>query len=272
MSTSGLTMVHPDAGRGGRRTLVRWFARVFRAVGRPGDRGISGPEHATPTDTDTDVVERMLEAAEFEQRERERVARVLHDDIQQLLAAALLHLSLPDGRPQAENLLRTAVRETRALSHELAGGQAGEPLVPRLRTQVEHFRARHRIEIDCDLPEHLEVDERVTLVTVGAVRELLFNATRFPGIRVHLAAEAGDGWISVRVSDDGPGLPAGTETAGLGLREVRRRVKAVGGWVDAFRPEAGGTCFTLCLPRQGHRPWAAPGPRPGDASAARPAR
>ncbi len=270
MSFSSTTMDHVG-GRPGRGWLRALGARLFGAWGarrRPNRRDDAAAD--PDPDTDTEVVERMLEAAELEQRERERVARVLHDDIQQLLAAALLHLSLPDGHAQATSLLRTAVRETRALSHELAGGQAGEPLVPRLRTQVEHFRTRHRIEIACDLPDHLEVDELVTLVAVGAVRELLFNATRFPGIHVCLAADAGDGWISVRVSDDGPGLPAGTETAGLGLREVRRRVKAVGGWVDAFRPEGGGTCFTLCLPRQGHRPWAAQAPR--DVSGARPAR
>ena len=85
------------------------------------------------------------ESAERAQRERARIAAILHDELQQTLAAAHLHLSLPDGAAEAQVLLKQAIAETRALSHELAGppprrapahaaARLGEPLrgaVPR---------------------------------------------------------------------------------------------------------------------------------------------
>ena len=72
------------------------------------------------------------EAAEHARRERARIASILHDELQQTLAAAHLHLSLPDGAAEAQVLLKQAIAETRALSHELAGPPPDAPLLTRL--------------------------------------------------------------------------------------------------------------------------------------------
>jgi len=198
------------------------------------------------------ALEQVLTALEAEQRERSRVSQVLHDDVQQLLAAACLQLTLPDGCDRGQALVRMALTETRALAHELAADRPGQPLSERLRVIVAHFRTRHRLDVratgDGTLAGADEVGDLTAQVLAGAVRELLFNATKLAAVRVTISAEAGHGWVALTVRDDGPGLPVECATAGLGLREVQRRVRSLGGYCDVHRPTSGGTCFTLCAP------------------------
>ena len=72
-----------------------------------------------------------LEISQTEDRERRRIAEVLHDDLQQVLAAAKFHLNLlknrlrPDasvqaGAEQIDRMLKDAIAKSRSLSHELS--------------------------------------------------------------------------------------------------------------------------------------------------------
>jgi two-component system, OmpR family, sensor kinase len=91
-----------------------------------------------------------------------------------------------------------------------------------------------------------------------AVANLLDNARRHARTRVEVAVRAADGIATIRVSDDGPGLPPGAEEqvferfvsldgrggAGLGLPIARASARAQGG--DLRWDGAG---FTLTIPR-----------------------
>ncbi len=103
------------------------------------------------------------------------------------------------------------------------------------------------------------------------VRNLVGNAARHtpPGtsVRVHLDAGTGGPTVTLRVADDGPGIPAGelprvferfhragrdrAGGSGLGLSIVAAVVGAHGGSVRAESPEGGGAVFVVELPRAG---------------------
>ena len=72
-----------------------------------------------------------LELSEAEDRERRRLAEILHDDLQQILAAAKFHLSLLGSRAkgdpsqqaivtEVDQMLMDAIQKSRSLSHELS--------------------------------------------------------------------------------------------------------------------------------------------------------
>jgi PAS domain S-box-containing protein len=72
-----------------------------------------------------------LELAQAEDRERRRLAEILHDDLQQVLAAAKFHLGLLHNRIKSDaeakeladhlgKMLREAIEKSRSLSHELS--------------------------------------------------------------------------------------------------------------------------------------------------------
>jgi signal transduction histidine kinase len=99
------------------------------------------------------------------------------------------------------------------------------------------------------------------------VLNLLTNALKYSpaGSPVEVGAAATDGWVTIRVADDGPGIPPedlphvferfyrGRRTAargglGLGLYSVRLLVEAHGGTVRAEAGRKGGTTFHVALP------------------------
>ena len=193
------------------------------------------------------------EAAEHARRERARIASILHDELQQTLAAAHLHLSLPDGAAEARALLKQAIAETRALSHELAGPPPDAPLLTRLHALAHHFEARYRVRVNTEALGAVDVDTAAAEAVSSAAQELLYNAVRHAdGAGLRLASVTGDGWAVVWVADAGPGAPtAHAGSGGLGLREVRRRLEALGGYVD-FASGSRGTTVSLCFPTRAH--------------------
>jgi signal transduction histidine kinase len=71
-----------------------------------------------------------LELSQAEDRERKRLADLLHDDLQQVLAAAKFHVGLLDNQAgdeaavqeiagQVKEMLKEAIDKSRSLSHEL---------------------------------------------------------------------------------------------------------------------------------------------------------
>jgi signal transduction histidine kinase len=91
-----------------------------------------------------------LDISEAESRERKRLAEILHDDLQQVLAGAKFHLSLLRNRAkydpslqataaQIDHMIKDAIDKSRSLSHELCpavlhhsgqwarGGGSGRP-------------------------------------------------------------------------------------------------------------------------------------------------
>jgi two-component system sensor histidine kinase KdpD len=117
----------------------------------------------------------------------------------------------------------------------------------------------------------IELPERLPLVRADAVQlervfvNLLENAARYspPGRPVRVTGGVGGGRVTVRVLDDGPGIPAheratifepfhkgrrGAGGAGLGLAIVRGFVEAVGGRVTVQARPEGGTAFAVSLP------------------------
>jgi two-component system sensor histidine kinase KdpD len=95
---------------------------------------------------------------------------------------------------------------------------------------------------------------------------LLENAAKYtpPGARITIAAHAGNGELSVSVTDNGPGLPPGREEAifekftrgeressipgvGLGLAICRAILQAHGGTITAAQAPGGGSEFTFKL-------------------------
>ncbi len=234
------------------RTLLRLEAgapprprRVYRR--RPG--GLRGSRWSEARRAHGALRELAVDVARAEQRERERLAYVLHDDVQQVLAAARLHVSFGAADADAVALIDQALRATRSLAHELAPHPRDGTFGEAVAQVCQLFQARHHVDVRFAGDEAADADETVAGVTLSAVRELLFNASRHaPGARVEVRVDRGSAWTRVCVNDDGPGFDEEQLSHMYGLRALRRRLESVGGHVDAWSG-SGGTRVTLCVPR-----------------------
>jgi signal transduction histidine kinase len=128
---------------------------------------------------------------------------------------------------------------------------------------VSSRAAQRDVRIDCDLPAEpvwMEAD-------AGQVRQVVYNLllnaleALQDGGSVRLALEAAGRWVVVRVTDTGPGLPAGlgddvftpfvsTKPTGIGvgLSICKRIAEAHGGAITAADRPGGGAVFTVRLP------------------------
>jgi signal transduction histidine kinase len=201
-----------------------------------------------------------------EHDERARLARMLHDDVQQLLLAArmkLSHLRIADSQRRqreieaVEELLTDCLRTSRDLSHELS------PAVLQVGTIVEisewlgdWFGEKHGFHVAVEaeegipgLPEHLRV------FLFWAVREILFNAVKYSGSsRARVALRYEDARLTVEVADDGerfdPAVVEGRLARGnaFGLFAIRERIEHLLGELEIDRTARGGACFRLHVP------------------------
>ena len=199
-----------------------------------------------------------------EERERRRVAVILHDDVGQLLAVSKIRLgSLAEMTPSAEQqvqigevrrLVEQAIDHTRSLTfelsppvlHELGFGAAVEWLGEQME-KVHGFKFAF-----CNDEEPKSVDEEVGIFLFTSVRELLVNVAKHANAtKVQVSITKNGEEMVVEVSDDGGGfLPskADLRSKGFGLFSIRERLQHLGGHMRIDSVPGKGTVIALSAP------------------------
>jgi PAS domain S-box-containing protein len=189
------------------------------------------------------VSQKLIQAQEHE---RSRLARELHDDINQrlsLLAAALDRLKhqLPTATEQLKQHLSVASehvadigRDIQALSHRLHSPKLELlGLAAAASSFCREFSQRQDVEIDfqaSSIPRNLPDDISLTLYRV--LQEALQNAVKHSGARHFYVSLAGKtDAIELAVQDSGAGfkLDEAIKGQGLGLASMKERMKLVDG-------------------------------------------
>ncbi|MEN6498877.1 MAG: PAS domain S-box protein [Thermoguttaceae bacterium] len=203
-----------------------------------------------------------------EQRERRRLAQVLHDHLQQLLVAARLKVSTVRRRldpgneepsvPQLDELLQRAIEESRSLTVELSPPVLYEAgLVAALEWLAGQMEVKHALHVD--VVAHLDcvpIAEDVRVILFQAVRELLFNVVKHAQTtlaRIELHGERA-GLVEIVVADGGAGFDAAnrqtpeTTSGGFGLFSIRERLELMGGRMEIASAPGQGTRVLLAVP------------------------
>jgi len=188
------------------------------------------------------------EVNKAEQRERQRIGRLLHDDLQQLLVSAKMRLGTVSSMKsearqeqlrEVTTLLDAAINSSRSLTAQLspplledAGLEAG------LRWLARSLQEKHGLRVGLDLAlgsEPIDFNDRDFLF--HAAREMLFNVVKHAGVRAAtLKASVKNREVRLEVSDGGAGFDLAVldqkESAigdRLGLRTLRERAQLLGG-------------------------------------------
>lgn len=209
-----------------------------------------------------------VQLTQAERTERQRLAKVLHDHLQQLLVAAKLHIGLVSGRTAdpglrdsaalAETLLGDSIEMSRSLTVELSPPVLADGgLVAGLNWLVRRMREQHSLEVLLDSSDEAEPsDPDVRVFLFEAVRELLFNIVKHAGVLEALVRvdRTGTGRVRVVVEDGGRGFEAdlvrvrGDGGTGLGLFSIQQRLEPLGGSLVVESAHGRGTRVTLIAP------------------------
>jgi two-component system sensor histidine kinase UhpB len=207
-------------------------------------------------------------AMRAQEEERRRLARDLHDEVNQALTAILLRLEAlaqetpPERAPEVvelKRLVNQAMDELLNLARQLRPSALDDHgLVAALETQLKRFSARTGIEARLDTTGDPDTLADVVQTAIYRVaQEALTNVTRHAGATVvELTVAVKEASTELRVSDDGRGfdpavLPHAnslTPGPGLGLIGMAERARLVGGELDVRSAPGGGTTITLRVP------------------------
>jgi signal transduction histidine kinase len=214
-----------------------WFAwrRWHQATGELARRLAAERELGDALAENRQLSQEYLLAQEDERRS---LARELHDELGQCLNAmgptprrsATIRAHRRGDRDGAGDHRRVAGVRRRLDGAAVprrarrAGLADAQPPGERMATATRR-RLRPRARAGCGL------GEQINMSLYRVVQECLTNVTRHArASAVEVRVEGSPGELSVRIRDDGAGMPAGTgRRAGLGLVGLRERVEALGG-------------------------------------------
>lgn len=212
------------------------------------------------------MTRRLIQAQE---EERARIARELHDDINQQLALLANELEgVEKGLPESVGVTRDQIRQIRqhlsgicadiqALSHRLHSSKLEYlGIVAAASSLCKEFCEQHKVEIDFS-NEGIEgtVPNEVSLCLFRVLQEALQNALKHSGarrFRVELRGKLDE--IQLSVSDHGIGFDeqAAINNRGLGLVSMRERVHLVNGELSVKSTPGFGTTIHARVPLKTH--------------------
>jgi PAS domain S-box-containing protein len=215
----------------------------------------------------TQLRDLAVELSTAEDRERRRIAEVLHDDLQQTLVGVRFQLDMVrrwvgeheqagDMLGQIVTLVDDAVAKSQGLSHDLAPPALfRNGLVAGLQWLAEQMETQYGLAVDLDLDEAAEpASELLKPFLYKAVRELLFNVVKHAGInRAAVEMKRHDGQLVLAVRDEGKGfdpeaLESDESKPGFGLMNIQERVAFLGGSLNVHAEPGWGSTFEIVLP------------------------
>jgi signal transduction histidine kinase len=198
---------------------------------------------------------------QVQEREREEIGKELHDNINQILAAAKLYLDIAmkeaeDAPPEA--LLRSyqnlnlAMEEIRQLSQSLvAPSLGGIGLDQALQKLVENLPQATSLQLNLDTQGYREDidDENLKLTCYRIVQVQLNNIIRHARAKTAMIQLIKTpGHLELKVQDDGVGFDTAKKITGIGLRNIKNRVGFYNGSVLIDSQPGKGCTLTVTIP------------------------
>lgn len=199
-------------------------------------------------------------ALQAQEEERARVARDLHDEVNQSLTGLLLRLEAvreaapPELEPElaeTKALANQAMRELLSLARQLRPTALDDlGLAAATAGQVERL-ARGELEAEFAAEgDFSDLDGDAQLVVYRVAQEALSNTARHSGAEMVVVTlrRRADGGVELEVTDDGRGFAFDESEGGLGIAGMRERALLIGGELTIESRPGRGTTVRLTVP------------------------
>ncbi len=201
------------------------------------------------------------------EEDRKYIAREIHDELGQLLAALHLEISLlkgagagEDGKSEKiENIRRNmselvdkADQSVHSVAEHLRPASLGLGIISALKKLTGEFRKHSGIHCVLRLTEEpVDLDEDQTVAIFRIVQESLTNVTRHANaslVEITLSRSADD--LIVEVRDNGKGFDSekAPKKKSFGLLGMRERAAVLGGSIDITSARGQGTVVNVRIP------------------------
>ncbi|MFB3828564.1 MAG: sensor histidine kinase [Bryobacteraceae bacterium] len=204
------------------------------------------------------------EVAAIGEAERRRLGRELHDGVCQGLTAALLCCHALERKLSRGGMLSSAdlemlssllaeiMDDTRKIALGLYALEPdGEALPTALQELAKRVRETAPVQCEVSADPDVRVSDPLTVQHLYRIaQEALSNAVRHAhASRIAVELRGTEDTLSLKVEDDGIGLPHEVPAGGMGLRNMAHRAQALEGELTVAPAAGGGTQITCRVPR-----------------------
>ena len=186
-------------------------------------------------------------------RERNRIAREIHDNVGHMLTRSILQAgalgvvnkdeNLRGPLVELKNSLDEAMTSIRQSVHDLHDDSLN------LKKAIEESigSVDDKFEVNFEYDASRDIPGQIKLCVAGVVKEALSNAAKYSsGDKIHIIFREHPMFYQLLVQDDGQ--PGEISTTGIGLQNMRDRAESVNGRIDFSANEDGFKVF-LVIPR-----------------------
>jgi len=198
-----------------------------------------------------------------QEKERERIARELHDGIGVLLSTASIHFSNVEEKAdketaemlkKANKLLKEAGKEVRQISHNMMPGVLSKfGLREAIEDLFDDVKEMGDIEVDTKIicSDDKRLPENMEIMIYRIVQEMLNNTLKHAkATKISFNISRCDEIIQMDFTDNGVGFEEEKPAHGknLGLSGLRSRVEYLGGTIELKSEKAKGTRYSIMIP------------------------
>jgi len=203
-------------------------------------------------------------------KERERLARELHDGIGQILGYVSMQVQtalkwMRDGnKEKAESLLGRIVEVSKdahadvreAILSLRTGSDQNWSLMPALKKYIDRFQANYGIRTELSISDGIgdnTFDPAAEVQLFRVIQEAMTNCRKHSDARfLKVGVAVDESKANITISDDGKGIDAGRIERGdsghFGMVFMRERMEQIGGSLKIDSTPGGGTVLRLDVP------------------------
>lgn len=198
---------------------------------------------------------------EIQQQTMQEIGREIHDNVGQKLTLASLYIQgllyenkSSDGKESIGNIsdiINDSLQDLRQLSKTLTDDSITKKnIITLLQQECEKVQKIKKCTLEHDtVIDKIEITYHLKSMIIRIVQEFMQNSLKHAECEViKLRISHAEKYIVVNISDDGKGFDVeNTESLGIGLQNMKKRVKSVGGKF-LLNSDFSGTQLILKLP------------------------
>ena len=245
--------------------IIRFYTQKIKSENIINDQKHKIDQQKIKELEDTMQIKNMQSMIVGQEKERERIAKDLHDSLGGLLSTAKLQfdqfkaeLNNDEASYQYEkaaNLLDSAVEEVRSISRNLQPGALSKlGLVPAINDLINRFDGDNYPTIffqTYDLPNR--IDSMLALNIYRIIQELLTNTIKYADAgEILIQLNYKDGDLYLQYEDDGKGFDIqNSRSKGMGLENISSRIKYLNGHMSIESEPGSGVSYLMKVPYDG---------------------
>ncbi len=201
------------------------------------------------------IFEAKMKQIEVREKERQKIAKSLHDEVAGDLR--MLHLKLEKKNQTEEaNSLDIIKENVRNLSHQLSSESFEDVF---FKDQIinlisDFFETGFRVKVEeIDSVNWQEIKNAIKRILFLAVRESIQNAKKHGAAKnVVLNFNETKNVIFLTISDDGKGFDLADKRSGIGLKNMKERIEEINGVFSIESDSEKGTTIKIEIPKNGN--------------------